>query len=110
MCTVVHDDRVRGLQIETEPSSSSGQQKDLVRRLWVVEGGKKLLSNIRFRMSIQPTKLHSTIIEEVFHDIHDRGPLEEDQNLWGSKTSQRITKGIDRVIVTNLVACVDKFW
>jgi hypothetical protein len=97
MSNLVHDDRVRGLQVKTKPSSSSGQQEDLVRRLWIVEGGEKLLSNIRFRVSIQTTELHSTIIEEVLHDIHDRGPLEEDQDLLERKTGQRGRYGHDNV-------------
>ncbi len=77
----LHDDRISGLQVQTQTTSSRGQHEDLVRAVRVIELQQEILSIIRFGVSIKPTRNDSSILAVHFEEIDGRPPLEEDEDL-----------------------------
>lgn len=80
-----HDDGIGSLQVETETSSSSGKDEDLVGRVGGVKLGDEICSVVGLGGSIESKKAVSvsSVDEVVLEDVHDVDHLEEHEDLGG---------------------------
>jgi len=91
-----HDDRVSTLQVESQSSSSSREDEDLVRRVGSVELGDEIRSVVGLGRPVESKKTVSvsSVGEVVFKDVHDLDHLEEEENLQkGGRGEQGISRG-----------------
>ena len=79
----IHDDSVGGLQVETKTTSSRGQDEHLDLRVRRVEECDMPCTVFCLRTTIETEVLPAHHLEEVLHDVHNLGHLEEDEDLKG---------------------------
>jgi len=69
------------LEIQTQTTSSGGQDEDLIWRVWIIESRQQCLSIVCFGGTVKTTELPASMAKEIGNESHDFRHLEEDQHL-----------------------------
>ena len=83
----LHNDGVGSLQVETETSCTRGKDEDLDWGVLSVEGCDIRCSLFGLGTTIESEVLPVLRLEEIFHDVHDLGHLEEDEDLHSQRVN-----------------------
>ena len=79
-----HNDRICRLQIETQPTCSRRQNKDIDLGILRIKLLHESRSFIRLRAPVQSEIFPVHHLEKIFHDVHHFGHLEEDEHAMAS--------------------------
>ena len=84
-----HDNSVRSLQVETKTTRACRQDEDLVLRVGSVEESDVPSTVLGLRATIETEVLPAHHLQEVLHDVHHLGHLEENEHL-GRRADERM--------------------
>lgn len=79
-----HDDGISSLQVQTETTSTRGEDEHLNVRVLRIELLDVASTIFRLGTTIKTEVLPAHHLEEVLHDIHHLRHLEEDEHLFTS--------------------------